>query len=134
MFCPRDMEIKKGNGNDKNCSSDLDCRRRRDGGSRHGLGRRPRARCRLCAAGAGAEACTAGLGVGYRFSELFRSDLTVDWTGDYGNADATTVMGNGYIDFVFGGFLRPYIGAGIGWGDVDQPGGSDDGLALAAHA
>jgi opacity protein-like surface antigen len=84
--------------------------------------------------GSGGEAFTAGLGVGYRFSELFRSDLTVDWTGDYGSADAWALMANGYVDFAFGSWLKPYIGAGIGWGDVDQSGGSDDGLALAGHA
>lgn len=84
--------------------------------------------------GSGGEAFTAGMGVGYRFSDLFRTDLTLDWTGDYGNADAWTVMGNGYLDFAFGSWLKPYVGAGIGWGDVDQPGGNDDGLALAAYA
>src|SRR5690606_2301940 len=68
----------------------------------------------------GGEALTAGLGVGYRFSELFRTDLTVDWTGDYnnvvGNSDASawTLLANGYVDFGFGQWLKPYIGAGIG--------------------
>lgn len=74
------------------------------------------------------------MGVGYRFSELFRSDLTVDWTGDYGSSSAWTVMGNGYVDFAFGQWLKPYLGAGIGWGDVSRPGPDDDGLALAGYA
>jgi opacity protein-like surface antigen len=83
--------------------------------------------------GGGGEALTAGLGVGYHFSELFRSDLTVDWTGDYGDDSAWTLMANGYVDFAFGSWT-PYIGAGIGWGDVSRPGPDDDGLALAGHA
>jgi opacity protein-like surface antigen len=87
-------------------------------------------------------AFTAGMGIGYRWSEIFRSDLTVDYTGEYNNAvgasdaDAWTVMANGYIDFAFGQMLKPYVGAGIGWGSVDYSGGAandDDGLALAFH-
>lgn len=84
--------------------------------------------------GSGGEAFTAGMGVGYRWSEIFRTDLTVDWTGDYSNRDAWTVMGNGYLDFAFGSMLRPYVGAGLGWGSVDRPGNDDDGLAVALHA
>ena len=49
-------------------------------------------------------ALTVGGGVGYQFNDYLRSDVRVDWSGDYDvGADAdlnmTTVLGNLYFDF-----------------------------------
>jgi opacity protein-like surface antigen len=85
-------------------------------------------------------AFTAGGGVGYQFNEYLRSDLRVDWSGDYdiGNgADAslTTVLGNVYFDWANDSIFTPYVGAGAGygWASVDN-GQDDDGFAYALMA
>jgi outer membrane protein OmpA-like peptidoglycan-associated protein len=74
-----------------------------------------------------------GAGVGYRFSPIFRTDLTVDYlpslqlkgrnattnTSNKGDIDSLVGLVNGYVDIngllpgVFGPF-QPYVGAGIG--------------------
>lgn len=89
----------------------------------------------------GGEAFTVGGGIGYRWSEMFRTDITVDYTGEYDlrggvDAEAYSIMANAYADFALGSWLKPYVGAGIGYGDVefDGPRSDDDGLAYAGYA
>ena len=66
-------------------------------------------------------------GVGWRFSQNFRADLTVGYRGGYALDDSdrfpssyeadivsTSVMLGAYWDFVTGG-AAPYFGVGIGW-------------------
>lgn len=87
------------------------------------------------------EAFTGGIGIGYRWSDLLRTDVTVDYTGEYDlsggvDAEAYTVLANAYVDFNLGpAWFKPYIGAGIGYGDVEFSGRSDDdGFAYAGYA
>ncbi|MBS7545263.1 outer membrane protein [Ancylobacter oerskovii] len=89
------------------------------------------------------DAALVGLGIGGRFSDWLRLDLTADYriradyalggvSGDYGVA---TLLANAYVDLGSWNALTPYIGAGIGLGyaDLDAPGyGSGWGLAWAA--
>ncbi len=89
----------------------------------------------------GDEALTIGAGLGYRWSEMFRTDVTFDYTGEYDlnnnvDAEAWTLLANGYIDFNVSDLLTPYVGVGVGYGDVDRSGGGgdDDGFAYALHA
>ncbi len=80
------------------------------------------------------EAFAIGAGLGYRFTELFRADVTFDGAFDYGfgnGVDSYGVLANGYIDIPLGWVVTPYIGAGIGWGEVDGNGFKDDGVAFA---
>lgn len=86
-------------------------------------------------------AFVAGGGIGYRFSDNLRADLTADWSGDYTVApgaeiSTTTVLGNVYFDWANSSMFTPYIGAGVGYGWVDGSGGAidDSGLALGAAA
>jgi opacity protein-like surface antigen len=76
-----------------------------------------------------------GGGVGYRFNDSFRSDVTVDWAGRYdlgaGSVSTTTVLGNAYLDLNNDTAFTPYIGAGAGYSFVD---GGKDGAALAGRA
>ena len=73
-----------------------------------------------------------GLGIGYRFNESFRTDLTFDFMSAHklsGNLSATTqdrlnqqsiaLMANGYYDVLKYSGLTPYIGAGIGIAQVN---------------
>ena len=70
----------------------------------------------------------SGIGLGYKFNDWMRADLTLDYlskfkqTGtvsatasDVVRLDATTVMANGYADLGNYGGLTPYIGAGLGF-------------------
>ena len=85
-------------------------------------------------------AFTTGGGVGYRINENLRTDVRVDWSGDYdiGNGaemSTTTALGNLYFDIPTSTILTPYVGAGAGWGwaSVDN-GPSDDGFAYSLMA
>jgi opacity protein-like surface antigen len=82
-----------------------------------------------------------GGGIGYQWTDYFRTDVTADWSGDYTIApgaeiSTTSVLGNAYFDFANDSMFTPYVGAGIGWGWVDGSGAAtdDDGLALGAAA
>ena len=85
-------------------------------------------------------AFTAGGGVGYQFNDYLRSDVRVDWSGDYdigddANASLTTVLGNVYFDWKNDSIFTPYIGAGAGYGWIDADHGmGDDGFAYALMA
>jgi opacity protein-like surface antigen len=74
---------------------------------------------------------SAGGGFGYKFTNLFRADVTADYHGestfagtsslagietrrDWGKFDSTTALVNGYIDLGDWGGITPYVGAGAG--------------------
>ena len=80
-------------------------------------------------------ALVVGGGVGYQFNDNMRADVTLDWAGDYNVApgadmSTTTVLGNLYFDWANDSIFTPYIGAGLGYGWVnDAPSGDDSGIA-----
>ncbi|MHA7776471.1 outer membrane protein [Roseibium sp. M-1] len=74
-----------------------------------------------------------GVGIGYKFNDYFRSDVTIDYeaaasakgyavcgscTGGYStegtDIDVWTVMWNAYVDLGTWNRITPYVGAGIG--------------------
>lgn len=90
-----------------------------------------------------------GGGVGYKATDYFRTDLTLDYWGNgeytgetfgicnFGNGDvscsstdiatftALTLMANAYVDFGTYGRFTPYVGGGIGgsyvrWGELEN--------------
>jgi opacity protein-like surface antigen len=81
-----------------------------------------------------------GGGIGYQYSDMFRTDLTADFTGKYKIApgaeiSTTTLLGNAYLDFANDTMFTPYVGAGVGYGWVNGKGVKDkSGLALGAAA
>lgn len=85
-------------------------------------------------------AVSLGGGVGYQFNDNMRADLTVDWAGDYDVApgadmSTTTVLGNLYFDWANESVFTPYVGAGLGYGWVDNtPTGNDSGIAYGLTA
>jgi opacity protein-like surface antigen len=88
------------------------------------------------AGGADDDGAVVGGGIGYRFSDSIRTDLTVDWSGDYTVAPGaelslTTVMANGYLDWANDTSFTPYVGLGAGYAFVD---GGNDGFAIGAAA
>ncbi|HKQ95612.1 MAG TPA: porin family protein [Aestuariivirgaceae bacterium] len=77
------------------------------------------------------EALTVGVGLGYMWNEILRTDVRLDWSGEYDigadNVDAMTVLANAYIDIPINiAFLSPYVGAGAGYGWVDGTAAGDD--------
>ncbi len=90
--------------------------------------------------GADDDAFVAGGGIGYQFNDMFRMDVTGDFTGDYQIApgaeiSTTTLLGNAYLDFANDTMFTPYVGAGVGYGWVNGTGTTDrDGLALGLAA
>jgi opacity protein-like surface antigen len=91
--------------------------------------------------GADDDAFVGGGGIGYQYNEAFRTDLTVDWTGNYQVApgaqiSTTTVLGNAYLDWANDTMFTPYVGAGVGYGWVNGKGTAPDkdGLALGLAA
>ncbi|MBC8036195.1 MAG: porin family protein [Rhizobiales bacterium] len=81
-----------------------------------------------------------GAGVGYRFSENMRTDLRVDYGGEYSVApgadmSVTTVLGNLYFDLPTDTAFTPYVGAGVGYGWASIDNAKDkDGLAFGLMA
>jgi opacity protein-like surface antigen len=80
-----------------------------------------------------------GGGIGYQFNEYFRTDLRVDWTGNYDfdfccwyteHFDFITTTGNLYFDIPIGLFVTPYLGAGAGYTSAN----SDTGFTAAGMA
>ena len=75
------------------------------------------------------------IGVGYRLNDLVRAELTYNYRGGAENEktiqgagvysdnkySVTTsgVMLNGYVDIPVGGTVTPYVGAGVGFTDVE---------------
>ena len=83
------------------------------------------------------EAFAVGAGLGYRFNEMFRADITFEGAFDYGfgnGVDSYGVLGNLYVDLPIDFIVTPYIGGGIGWGEVDGNGVNDDGVSFAGMA
>jgi opacity protein-like surface antigen len=78
------------------------------------------------------DALTAGLGIGYQWSEFLRTDARADWSGPYEdgaiNLETTTLTANAYIDLPITTTVTPYVGAGVGWGWMD---GDDSGMAYS---
>jgi opacity protein-like surface antigen len=77
-----------------------------------------------------------GGGVGYRWNDMVRTDLTVDWAGKYKVApgvdrSATTVLGNAYLDLSNDTAFTPYVGLGAGYSFVKD---GKDGVAVAGTA
>src|SRR3954471_2318519 len=90
-----------------------------------------------------------GLGVGYKFNDWFRADLTGEYRGksNFHGSDSTTFNGgtgtdsysgsksewlflaNAYVDLGTWWCITPYIGAGIGAARVNIIGFRDDGFA-----
>lgn len=92
------------------------------------------------------DALVFGAGIGYRFNDTFRTDVTFDYNDNYKDngikADGYTIMLNGYADIPnqlpMG--ITPYIGAGVGWGELNASGGpaatrlDDNGFAYSLMA
>jgi opacity protein-like surface antigen len=83
-------------------------------------------------------ATSVGAGVGMMWNEVLRSDVRVDWSGNYEmtitDLDATTLLGNTYIDIPLDltfAPVRPYAGLGLGWGWVDDDGSGDSGFTYS---
>ncbi len=82
-----------------------------------------------------------GGGLGYRFNDFLRADVRYSHAGKLkvgGGTDltASSVMGSIYFDLPVRNWpVRPYLGAGLGYGWVTfSPGKDDDGLAAAFMA
>ncbi len=81
-----------------------------------------------------------GGGVGYQFNDNMRADVTLDWAGDYDVAPGAdmstmTVLGNLYFDWANDSAFTPYVGAGLGYGWVnDTPTGDKSGIAYGLTA
>lgn len=89
------------------------------------------------------EAFTAGVGIGYQWTSLLRTDVTFDYAGEYDldgvdDVEAYMIMGNVYGDFDFGSWVTPYIGFGVGYGEVEFDNNvnqdDDEGVAFATYA
>jgi opacity protein-like surface antigen len=76
------------------------------------------------------DALSVGAGAGVLWNDVLRSDVRLDWSGNYdttiSDLDATTLTGNTYIDIPLDLSFTPYVGAGAGWGWVDGDNGTDD--------
>ncbi len=76
------------------------------------------------------DALDVGVGAGVMWNDVLRSDVRLDWSGNYdttvSDLDATTLTGNTYIDIPLDLTFAPYVGAGAGWGWVDGDNGNDD--------
>jgi len=79
-----------------------------------------------------------GIGVGGRFNPYLRADVRYTRAGKFkvgGGTDLTanSVLGNIYFDLPLHDWpLRPYLGAGLGYGWAEFSPGSDDSGAAAA--
>jgi opacity protein-like surface antigen len=82
------------------------------------------------------EGMALGGGVGFKASDFFRTDLTLDYNGNYNvgggkKISSTAVMGNAYFDWANDSLFTPYVGVGVGYNWVKN---NPNGVALAAMA
>ena len=82
-----------------------------------------------------------GAGLGWRFNDYLRADVRYSRAGKFkigGGTDltASSVLGNIYFDLPLRDMpIRPYLGAGLGYGWATfSPGADDSGLAAAFMA
>jgi opacity protein-like surface antigen len=82
-----------------------------------------------------------GGGIGYQFNDMFRTDMTLDYAGNYdvgpgADLSTTTLLGNAYLDIANDSMFTPYVGAGVGYGWVNGKGAQpdDDGIAAGLAA
>ena len=78
----------------------------------------------------------AGGGIGYQWNPMFRTDLRFDYGFNYrlgeDKLDFGTATANAYIDLPLNSVIKPYVGAGVGYGFVNADSGDDhDGVAMA---
>jgi opacity protein-like surface antigen len=78
------------------------------------------------------DSVTAGGGIGYQWSPMFRTDLRFDHAFDYdigrNSVSLSTATANIYLDLPVSSVVKPYVGGGLGYGFADSD--FDDG-ALA---
>ena len=96
-----------------------------------------------------------GVGIGYRFNNWFRTDVTLEYRGGNsigindsvynpfalgpqtntykGNLSSLVTLFNGYIDLGTWNCLTPYIGAGIGFSNNRISGLTDQGIVFANY-
>ncbi|HEY7764602.1 MAG TPA: porin family protein [Aestuariivirgaceae bacterium] len=81
------------------------------------------------------DALTLGGGAGVLWNDVLRSDVRLDWSGNYDTTisdfDSTTLLGNAYIDIPLDLTFTPYVGVGAGWGWIDGDGGDDSGFTYS---
>jgi opacity protein-like surface antigen len=86
------------------------------------------------------KAFVGGGGIGYRYNDNLRTDLTVDFSTKYNvgpgaDLSTTTVLGNLYYDWANDSAFTPYVGAGVGYGFANNyPGKDRSGLAVGLAA
>jgi opacity protein-like surface antigen len=78
----------------------------------------------------------AGGGVGYQWNPMFRTDLRFDYGFNYrlgdDKLDFGTATANAYVDLPLNSVIKPYVGAGVGYGFINADSGDDhDGVAMA---
>lgn len=89
------------------------------------------------------EAVAFGAGIGYKYNDMLRTDITFDGAVGYDlnfgvDLDTYSVLLNGYFDLPLNSFIKPYIGGGVGYGWAEASAGGasvdDDGFAFAGMA
>jgi opacity protein-like surface antigen len=80
-----------------------------------------------------------GGGIGYQWGSMFRTDVRVDesvtdsgW--NRGSPGLLTATFNGYVDFPMDSVIKPYIGAGIGYGVAGSKFDQEHGAVTALMA
>ena len=80
------------------------------------------------------DSVTAGGGFGYQWSPMLRTDFRFDHAFDYDigghNVSLSTATGNIYLDLPISSVVKPYIGAGLGYGILNSD--FDDGAMVGA--
>jgi opacity protein-like surface antigen len=89
-------------------------------------------------AGPDGNAVSLGAGAGLIWNEVLRSDVRIDWSGNYemtiSDLSATTLLGNTYIDIPINLTFAPYAGAGVGLGFVNGNGNHASGFTYGLMA
>jgi opacity protein-like surface antigen len=80
------------------------------------------------------DSVTAGGGIGYQWSPMFRTDLRFDHAFDFNiggdNASLNTATANIYLDLPLSSVVKPYVGGGVGYSFFNND--FDHGLFAAA--